>query len=535
MLIKKIAFGDDEEAFIEGRLTDGLNVIYSDDNNRGKTLVMQGLMYSLGYESIFPSSFDYKNKYFYSEIEIEKEYFLFLRKKNSIAIKTEDSMQIFNSIGEARYFINKNIFKIPKILKDNRPTLVDLSLLYELFFIGQDHRNPSDLISKGQYSKFDFKNMVYDFVGLTANDFNVSEIKDIKSKIAELKTALSETLRKISLINENPKIAEITSKTYNTEIFQGKIKTISDIVESLSKLKRSRQREINRKTKLEQLVSELNSLNRGLSEGSVKCGECGSKKIFYSNDDLTFEISNIDVRNGILQSIAENIQQKEEIIFDLSREIYELQDELSNEMVDSPPNFQQIILYQDKIISDKNYDDEAFSISSEVQSLKVQLSLSENVDVALKNNRHDFDERLIGEMNDLYKIIEPNGNIVFDDIFTKRSSTFSGSEGQVFYFCKLIALSKLLNHDYPIIVDSFRDGELSTNKEESMLDIYMELGRQVILTSTLKDEEYNSNKYKNNNKINSIDYSSHQDLKILTAFKKDEFLCLLSNFKGFVM
>lgn len=54
MLVKKIAFGDKSEAFIEERLTDGLNVIYSDDNNRGKTLVIQGLMYSLGYESIFP-------------------------------------------------------------------------------------------------------------------------------------------------------------------------------------------------------------------------------------------------------------------------------------------------------------------------------------------------------------------------------------------------------------------------------------------------------------------------------------------------
>ena len=61
MLIKKIAFGDDTEAFIEERLTDGLNVIYRDDNNSGKTLVMQGLMYALGYESIFPSSFNYKN------------------------------------------------------------------------------------------------------------------------------------------------------------------------------------------------------------------------------------------------------------------------------------------------------------------------------------------------------------------------------------------------------------------------------------------------------------------------------------------
>ena len=69
MQIKKIAFGDNSEAFVEERLTSGLNVIYSDDNNRGKTLVMQGLMYSLGYESIFPSSFNYKDKYFFQKLK----------------------------------------------------------------------------------------------------------------------------------------------------------------------------------------------------------------------------------------------------------------------------------------------------------------------------------------------------------------------------------------------------------------------------------------------------------------------------------
>lgn len=32
MIIKKIAFGDSNEAFIENRLTNGFNIIFSDDN-----------------------------------------------------------------------------------------------------------------------------------------------------------------------------------------------------------------------------------------------------------------------------------------------------------------------------------------------------------------------------------------------------------------------------------------------------------------------------------------------------------------------
>lgn len=535
MQIKKIAFGDNSEAFVEERLTSGLNVIYSDDNNRGKTLVMQGLMYSLGYESIFPSSFNYKDKYFFSEIEIHGEIYQFLRKKNSIAIKTNESMQIFNSIGEMRYFLDSFVFKVPKIIKDGRSTLVDLSLLYELFFVGQDSRNTSGLISKGQFNKLDFKNMIYDLAGLSGVETNAADFKDIKERISELTTKLKENKKKMLLINENPNIAEIASKAYNSEKIQEKIRTISGINEDIAKLQRARHREINRKSKLEQLISELNSLNRGLSEGKVRCSECGSEKIIYSNSDLTFDVSNIDVRNGILKSISDNISQKVEIISDLSRNINILQESLRNELSNTPPSFQQIILYQEQIVSQRDYDDEATLIIRDIENLKLQLISSQKIDETLKIDRINFDEKLLATMNHTYKTINPNGNLEFDDIFTKKDTTYSGSEGQEFYFCKLIALSKLLNHSFPILIDSFREGELSTGKEESMLNIYKDLGRQIILTSTLKDEEYSNDKYENMNNINPIDYSKHQDCKILNQDHKARFIGLISSFNGIIM
>ena len=204
-------------------------------------------------------------------------------------------------------------------------------------------------------------------------------------------------------------------------------------------------------------------------------------------------------------------------------------------MADSPPSFQQIILYQDQVVSERDYDDESFSLAREIDALKSQLTSSQEIDEMLKIDRKHFDEKLLDEMNKLYKAIDPHGNLKFEDIFTKRGSTFSGSEGQEFYFCKLIALSNLLNHSFPIVVDSFRDGELSTNKEDSMLEIYSNLDRQVILTSTLKDEEYNNDKYEKKSKVNSIDYSTHQDCKILNRDQKDEFLELISSFDGIVM
>lgn len=535
MLIKTIAFGDSEEAFVESRLADGLNVIFSDDNNRGKTLVMQGLMFSLGYESIFPSSFNYKDKYFYSKVEVDNVNYEFLRKRNSIAIKTEDAIQIFNSVGEARYFLDEFVFPVPKILKETRLALVDLSLLYELFFIGQDNRNPSGLISKGQFNKSDFKAMVYYLAGLSDNQVNTDDIKSIKENIKSFKLQLKDIRKKISIIRQNPNIAEIASRTYDSEVVQIKIKRITEINANISKLKRSRQREINRKSKLEQLITELNSLNRDLSEGNVQCGDCGSDKIVYSNSDLTFEISNIDVRNGIMKSIGQNIIQKADVIMDFSGEINSLQSELYEEMKDTPPNFQQIVLYQEQAISEVDFDDQAFSLSNQIKTLEDQLKLYTNIDESLKEERKSFDDNLLKEMNDLYKVIDPSGNLVFEDIFTKKGSTFSGSEGQEFYFCKVIALRKLLKHNFPIMIDSFRDGELSTGKEAKMLEIYKMIDSQIILTSTLKDEEYSDDKYSKIDGVNAVDYSNHQDCKILGRQHVREFLTLMSGFEGLVL
>ena len=87
MIIKKIGFGNYTEAFVEDRFQDGVNIIFSDENNKGKTLVIQGMMFSLGNEPIFPSGFPAEIYYFYSQVEINGENIDFLRHRNSINVK----------------------------------------------------------------------------------------------------------------------------------------------------------------------------------------------------------------------------------------------------------------------------------------------------------------------------------------------------------------------------------------------------------------------------------------------------------------
>src|SRR5690554_1799038 len=136
--IKKIAFGNIQEAYIEKRLNEKVNIIFSNDNNKGKTLLIQGLLFSMGNEPIFPSGFNYLDYYFYSKINVSGQDFEFLRKNKTTIVKGNSEIRITESLSELKYFINKNVFELPSIIKNGQDKLVDLYLFYQLFFIGQD-------------------------------------------------------------------------------------------------------------------------------------------------------------------------------------------------------------------------------------------------------------------------------------------------------------------------------------------------------------------------------------------------------------
>jgi hypothetical protein len=84
-------------------------------------------------------------------------------------------------------------------------------------------------------------------------------------------------------------------------------------------------------------------------------------------------------------------------------------------------------------------------------------------------------------------------------------------------------------------VDSFRDGEISTQKEKKMLDLYKLLNKQVILTSTLKNEEYDSQKYVSEEGLNAIDYSSHIDFRIMQGKYRQDFMSIVDSFEGIII
>ncbi|ENA1798061.1 hypothetical protein ABF200_002306, partial [Flavobacterium psychrophilum] len=299
---------------------------------------------------------------------------------------------------------------------------------------------------------------------------------------------------------------------------------------NIAELRKQRNREENRKIKLENLITELSSLNRTLNEGKVKCLDCGSNKIIFSNEDFEFEVSNNYVKKNIIESIKNNISIKFEIIDELNQSIHREQIQINKLLETSTPDIKNYILFQDEITDSKDVDKIIAELQKELDEITNKIQNNEIKTSSNKDLQKDILSSIILQMKNYYSTIDPQGLLIFEDLFTKTGETYSGSEGQEYYFSKILSLNKILQHKFPIIIDSFREGELSSSKELLMLNEYISLNKQVILTSTLKDEEYDADKYYNIENLNVIDYSMLADSKILQSDFAPEFKQIMEKF-----
>ena len=80
-----------------------------------------------------------------------KEYILFLGGV-SPTVREDEAIGIFD--------LSKHIFPLPHIIKNQLSKIVDPVLFLQLFFVGQDKKDTSNISHAGFYNKADFYNMI---------------------------------------------------------------------------------------------------------------------------------------------------------------------------------------------------------------------------------------------------------------------------------------------------------------------------------------------------------------------------------------
>lgn len=530
MIIKRTAVGNKNEAFIESDFHTGINIISSDDNNKGKTIEIQSMMYALGNDPAFPTTFEYKDYYHYIEFEVDETTYKLCRFNNGFVLKHDSVLMLFDNVSELKRYWNKYIFALPSIVKNQISKIVDPVLFLQLFFVGQDKKDTSNISHASYYNKSDFYNMLYDICDLSGLELDEDEIKKIKEQLAKLKSERELLIKQHKILKSQETPVSFLSAVSDKTTFNKKLSEMEKISSKIAELRKARNTAATRRASWETTLKELRSLNRTMESGELRCMDCNSTNISFSSSKknaYAFDVSSVDMRNEIIASINEKIEAYTEEINKLASQINTAQDELQTLMNDEAISLEAIVAYKQDIFSASDAEVKIKEIDLETENLKNQLKISAGTTQSKKEQQLAILIAILNEMNVVYEAIDPNGNLHFDDLFTKKDEVYSGSEATIFHLSRLYALSKVLNHNYPIVVDSFRAEDLSTSKENIVLDLYKELPNQVIFTTTLKLEELG--KYDTRTDIHHIDYKDHAPSKMLSEVYVNEFCELLSS------
>lgn len=532
MEIKKIYIGNEKEAFIEKRFESNMNIIFSDDNNKGKTIVLQSIMYALGNKPIFPSSFKYKQYYYIVVFSINNNEYELMRKENSFTLKSSKGINIFDNSSELKRYFSRNIKDLPVIIKDGYSKLVDFELVIQMFFTPQDKRTSSNIIDSNYYKKKDFLNMLLNLGGL-GNKSPESSIDELKKKLKELREEEKQLRKKSKTIKKLNNESSFINLSTDFDSFENRIKEIDKIKEEMVTSKKLINRLITRKIKNESTLKELRSLNQVLSTSEISCNDCGSKSISFKSADkeVSFDITNVDMRRNILYSIQDKIQSYSEEVLKERANYNEIQLRFKELFKLEEVTLENLLLFKDEIVSDYDLDKEIIDVKSKITETKDEIEVAKIKEDKNQDKEKNFINGIASEMNRFYKLIDVNGNLVFNDIFSSPGTQYSGSENAEYFICRTLAILKATNHDYPLILDGFRENEISTNKEKIIVDIFRGLSNQIIISATVKEEELQKyHSYGEEKGINVIDYSVNEDSKILQKSYLGEFTEKINDF-----
>ncbi len=520
--IKAIYIGNGIESYIEDRLTDGINVIYSLDNNRGKTILMQGAMYAFGAIPTFPERFSYREYIYIVDLDIDGDEVSVLRSRNAFAVKTSDGLNMFDSEeGYSRYW-SENVRSLPSIVKNGKLTSAGLQLYTQMAFIGQDDIS-SAKVTAGQFNKSDFTEMLYAIAGLDRRELDSAEEVALKRRRDELKGQINSLAKEASALNSRGTALSAISVTTDARDMQEFLKELDSARAEVTDLRKARSRYLARLTKNQIVLDELNSLRRDVKAGKLICLTCGSASVGYrmADSDIIFDVTSPDMRTQIVDTLKERIDAIRADLDALERDLRKAQNRLSGLLSKNDEfSLADVVACKDDYLNEREIDEKMQEAQSELDDIKGKLESDRLLTSEIAGQRKEFMDGLLAKMNLARRTISGNTEeSPYESLFSTKANVFSGSDSTIYFAARTFAIASEIDHGMPIMIDSFRADDLSSDREDRLLDLLGKLNNQIVLTTTIKREESagrDASKYGMDSRVHAIDYSSHELNRIMS-------------------
>lgn len=537
IMVKSVYIGNDTESYIQHGFRNGLNIVSSTENHVGKTIVLQSIMYALGADPKFPSSFRFRDYLFVLDIDVDGREVSILRNKNYFVVREGKLITPLETKSQFDEFWSNNVFMLPRIIKNKNGSVIwaGLSLYTQMSFIPQTGRNTANITNRGYFDKNDFIEMLYSIKEMSARALDTRAEQELKRRKAELKTRKAELEKQAAALRKVGSSLYASSSTADREETAKFLAKLDDLKNQISDCQKRRNHAYTRMKKNQQVLEELRSLDREIKVGSIVCMNCGSEAIGYKipGSSFAFDLTTTEMRQQIMSSVNERVERYSAEAEQLNREIRGLQRKFDLIANERKITLEDIFSARDGLENLSELDAELSTVCDEIDSIEKSLKEAKQVDKNLSKSRAEFKERLVDSMNRVRHAINDDEYAEeYCDLFTTSANPYIGSEETEFLLARVYALAKHIQHKLPVIVDSFRAEELSTSREERALPLFEELPNQVIFSATLKGQE--SEKYKNRIGVNNIDYAGYTAGKLLSESDNEEFNAKVASFGIFL-
>lgn len=133
------------------------------------------------------------------------------------------TLLLFDSVSELKRYWTKHIFKLPEIVKNQIWKIVDPVLFFQLFFVGQDKKDTSNISHPGLYNKKNFEEMIYSLLDLSGYKLNLEEIEKIKAKLIDLKDEKKLLLKQHKILSSKKAPMQYLSAVSDRSAFENKV------------------------------------------------------------------------------------------------------------------------------------------------------------------------------------------------------------------------------------------------------------------------------------------------------------------------
>lgn len=498
---------------------EGINIITSnqeDGTDRGKSVIMRSLYYTLGAECHFEAKWETKNKIYILKFTInDNEYYLY-RTSNLYKMFDKDKKLLFISIKStdfAEKLYNYTNFAVQLPNKNTQHLEITPPVYnYLPFFLDQDHYDGSTYTSFRNLQMYsNYKDQVlYYHLGIYDNNyFNL--VKEREGKNEEYNRLKDRYNILITMQQDIEEKIGYTVPSYDLSALEKDIELYKkEYMALISKLNNSKANLINLKNSLYDLQALQNEMHLLSTETEKKlkvlnkhiCPECGSNignTIIIKSKKYNLIEDAVAITNSLQTNsyeIKEKITKEESIYKNLLKllKFYDKKVKLNESNIKDILKYRGLSEFRDNIVSEKDAillkQD---NISTEINELykKIKLYNKRKKDIEEKyyelllNTRSHFG---------LYEISE--------DKLKKLTNHFcaSGSNkniSTVIWYLAILQLRKEFNSnviEFPVVFDSPNNVETDDEKKHALLEYILKNTptTQLILSSIgFNPEEFN--------------------------------------------